>query len=221
MTATSKGLAGKLERKRRRREGLCTVCGKPVDRDGALCISCAEKKRIEAQKRKEMFMSAFICPVCGINIIFPGEQSCPECKAKFAVTNANRKEYLHHKFAERRERLKNEGLCIACGKEKVTEGHVYCDTCLEKAKERRKENRKHKPKNHKQSDWISDMKCAVCGADNLVPGKKVCPRCYEIKMKSIAKCHAKRDERYGKFWRETNAEMISTRTKFKYPLPRE
>ena len=209
-----------MRRKRRRRNKLCTVCGKPLDREGALCSKCLEALNEDSRATREFYLSASICPICRTNNIFEGEKSCPECKAKFAMINANRKEYLQEINKSRYERLKQEGICVRCGKEPAAEGHVTCETCMEKRRAKEKKDRQRNPKD-KRGEWITDGKCAQCGADILVPGKRVCPNCYAILMKTISKCNEQRDERYGAFWRETNMEISSKRTKRDYPLPFE
>ena len=189
----------KALRAKRRKEGLCTKCGKPLDRDGALCTECLESGRQYQNERRNKLISLGLCPICGINIIFEHEKSCPECKAKKAIAQSKNQEYYRewgrNKVAERRA----NGLCPQCGKRPVDEGYKSCSECREKA--RKKYARKEKP--YKRNEWSAEGRCAVCGKDELVPYKRVCWSCYGKRLESVKKCNENREQK-EKSWHKTN-----------------
>lgn len=190
-------------RKERREKGLCTRCGKPLDRDGAMCSKCLEKNHELQEKRREWLLASGICPICGINNIFPHEKSCPECKAKKAIAKAENMDYYvewnRKKIAERRA----NGLCPICGKRPPDEGYKSCAECREKARKRR--IRKEKP--YKRNEWMAEGKCAICGKDELVPNKRVCWNCYATRLKATEKGRANTSPDAKKTWIKTNARI--------------
>lgn len=186
----------------RKENGICTYCGKPVDRDGVLCSKCLAKHSEYNSDRAEMYLSENICPVCGKHDVLPGEKSCKECKAKKLNRQERRMEYLCKYQRERYARFEAEGLCSRCGKRPPEEGKKWCRQCLDrhnkKAKSRRKDVR---------AQWATDLCCMRCGKPERVEGKKLCPDCYRIAVASMKKCAAKRDKDFNKTWKESNMKM--------------
>lgn len=183
-----------------KKNNLCIICHKPLDRKGSYCSACLEKQRDYHQKRKELLLSLGICPICGQNDIFEGEFSCPECKAKKTSPKYDeaRKQYIKELTEKRREK----GLCVRCGKRKADEGYVTCTQC-------RKANNAYKRKRSKKNvrqEWTSQLKCAICGSDELMPGKRVCEEHYRICVANIRTCNAKNSNGKKK-WQETNMKM--------------
>ena len=106
--------------------------------------------------------------------------------------NRNRSEQARRnniEFQKRRyQEAKKNGICTACKKKKATYG-LRCYECYIKQKRY----------NRAQSSgirefWQENGLCYQCGGE-VVPGKKVCQRHYEILMKNIALCHENRNTR--------------------------
>ena len=81
-----------------------------------------------------------ICWHCKTRWAEPGRTYCKICtrqikarKAQLDPGNEKRKAYDR----ERRARLKEAGICIACGKRKAREGIVRCNVCQKHANESR------------------------------------------------------------------------------------
>lgn len=195
--------SNRIKRKQRRKQGLCTTCGKPVDRDGVLCSECYKKASEDQKKRREVLLSLNLCPICGVNQIFPPEKSCPECKAKKAISRSERIDYYREwerkKVAERRAK----GLCPYCGKRPPDEGYKMCAECREKA--RKKYAKKEKP--YMRSEWVAERRCAICGKDELVPNKRVCWGCYATRLEAVKKSNANTDPAKRKEWGKMNARI--------------
>ena len=71
-------------REKRRMNGLCQRCGKPLDREGALCKKCLKEQNQYKKDTRDWLLDHKICPRCGKNDLFGDEKSCPECKAREA-----------------------------------------------------------------------------------------------------------------------------------------
>lgn len=193
---------------KRRDNGLCVKCGKPVDREGALCTSCLKLKNEELEKDREKRLSLGLCPICGKNEIFEWEKSCPECKARWSTNYAKHADTKNERRREKTKMLKEQGICIRCGKNKVDEGHSTCLECRQK----RNERSRRKEKRNIREEWKAEGLCAKCGSDDVVPGKLLCHKCYEISVKAIEKCNQTRPEGFNKTWETTNMRM---RAKFR------
>ena len=136
---------------KRRKLGLCAVCGKvPAPPGKRVCKPCIDisviKNRAKAEKRKQ----SGLCPRCGESPPAEGRICCVSCLSK-AVT----------RVAEMRKNRGENGLCKKCGKVKPEENKLHCSWCLSK---NTKENAAIKKK-------VMDHyggKCACCGEDNIV-----------------------------------------------------
>lgn len=194
----------KQKREKRRKNNLCTYCGKPVDRDGILCSSCLSYAEEYNQSRKELLKSLGLCVRCGKNEIFEHENYCPECKARMAEADSRRDRTARNEYERiRRERLKAEGICPDCGKNKPEEGYVTCRECLDQRRKRKL--RKGKP--NARAEWDAELRCVQCGKDERVPGKKVCEDCYRIRIDAIKKMNEKRSDDFNKVWKDSNMKM--------------
>lgn len=199
-----------------KQKGICVICHKPLDRDGAVCESCLQKNREEQRKRRQLLISVGICPVCGKNDIFKGEVSCPECKAKAYIFNRKNAEKNKQRMRDLTNERKAKGLCIRCGKNPSDENHVTCAECREKMRKANKKKRLASMKsgrNNVKAEWKSQQKCSQCGADELVPGKSVCPRCYAIRLKAIKDCNRTRRKDFNETWKQTNMKVRASSKK--------
>lgn len=202
-TPSEKSLRRKMQRAERKRNNLCTNCGKPLDRPGALCISCTEKYLVYQSESREYYIAAGICPLCRKNEIYNNERSCPECRAKAAVRDQKRvKEKVAYNRSKYNERLE-QGKCPRCGKPKAPDGFSWCEDC--RAKRNKWLNRKGK-KNIK-AERISQGLCPHCGSPDLVPGKKMCAEHYRIAVAGAKKGRENRREGYNDTWKKTNMKM--------------
>ena len=168
----------RISRKRRRDNGLCQDCGKPLDRKGARCIKCNQKLKEYLHKREEDLIGRGVCVSCGKVKAQAGKKLCEMCAAKHSETtmrNRKKEQYNKHhaEYARRKwkERIAN-GICPECGKRKVDYGFKSCGICREK-------NRKRWEKIRPQTiDRIENGICLRC--DNPVkPGFKVCQKHYD------------------------------------------
>lgn len=90
---------------KRKTNGLCVRCGKPLEREGVHCVSCRKKINESTRKLRIWYQENGICPRCGKNSIMGDEKVCPECNAKFA----NRASRIRE---NNREQYKNNAPCI-------------------------------------------------------------------------------------------------------------
>lgn len=206
--AMSRNLKDKLIRKERTRKGLCSNCGKPLDREGKMCTACKEKVYQTYKARTEWYTSHGICPICGQNEIFPNEKICPECKAKRQTREENRKDYQKKYQKALRKKRKALGLCTQCGRPMDNDTTV-CNACKEKNKQRVKK----KPKQYVKENWVSDRKCAICGGEPLVEGKRVCEKCYSRLLASSEKreqeyADGTKKRKVSEYWKRTNGTLI-------------
>lgn len=198
----------KMLRRQRAAKGLCTECGKPLDREGKLCTVCKNKVYENQRKRYEFYKSNGICPVCGVNDIFEHESACPECKAKRQTrSEENGERHRQYQNALRAERVKN-GLCAMCGKPTV-DGKYRCPECTEKLRKYERQ----RPKKYAKENWSADGRCAVCGGEPLVKGKRVCEKCYLRMLNSVAEREKKyasgeMERKQNQYWKKTNADLI-------------
>ena len=131
-------------KEKRRSQGLCVACGKPLDRDGIHCAECRRKTNQATKERRRWYLEHKICPRCGKNDIMGDETRCPECRAD-ATNNAlaNRDKESYNKYHREWNKAtyhkrKENGICTRCGKRKSTNGTTLCDICREKGREARR-----------------------------------------------------------------------------------
>ena len=105
--------------KRRKDNGLCPRCGKPLDRIGHYCTNCLKKSNEYSREVREWCKQNGICPECKKNKLFGDEHICPECLARKAMYRTNNPT-SDEKRKENNERLKNSRKrCINSGKSKA------------------------------------------------------------------------------------------------------
>lgn len=136
---------------------ICTKCGKADAEPGKVkCVACAEatnrnrrtayaarnrdseinRAMVKYNERKEQG----ICVVCGIRYSEIGRVRCKICRDRI---NARRHErdpdgsIRAQKKAEYKQRLKEQGLCLLCGKRKPMEGKKRCQKCSDRDRDYR------------------------------------------------------------------------------------
>ena len=171
--------------------GLCVSCHKPTDTGKQYCSECAEKVKQRNRDRREFYLNAGICPICGRNDLVGEERVCEECKAKQAERDKKRdKSKVYSYTKERRKRLKAQGRCVICGAVLEQRGYTSCPSCREK---RRKEYEETESVHREQR--ISKGLCYICGSPDLAEGQKLCVLCYKRAKKNASKIHSTRGKK--------------------------
>lgn len=108
-----------------------------------------ERQREYSKQKRILLKKLRICPRCGKNKLFGDEFHCPECAVKMAEWHAKRyrgmpeeerKAYIQRNTDSARkmkEKRRKEGICIRCGKRKVSGKYATCPLCRQKNREYR------------------------------------------------------------------------------------
>lgn len=179
---------------KRKSNGLCLNCGKPLDREGVHCIACREKINKTTRERRHWYQNNGICPRCGKVSLMGDEKVCPECNAEFAnraskTREKNREEYnkkqrtIHKIIYDKRNEL---GICYRCGKRKADIGYKTCGIC-------RVKTRDYHLKKYGKPDRSERYKQGLCYfCDNPVKeGYKVCENHYQMNVEKARSKKAK------------------------------
>lgn len=168
---------------KRKDNGLCILCGNPLDREGVHCKKCREKINEEVRKDREFYAKNGICPRCRKNKLFGNEKVCPECAAKGYENTMRTREGTHYNEVHRKwakeeyERRKQNGICTRCGKQKADSGYYTCGICRDKDRNKKRIKSTAIPKNER----INLGLCYFC--DNPVKeGYKVCEKHYLMNL---------------------------------------
>lgn len=163
---------------------LCAHCGKPLDRQGALCTACKDKHNAYNRDIYKKLQAVGVCPRCGKNLLYGDEKSCIDCRAKSAKATAKKRTADVKKYNEqqkvwrkaRYEKDKENGICTHCRKRKADPGYRTCTYCREIMRNAR-------IKMPKRTDRYEQRLCFFC--DNPVkPGYKVCEKHYQQNVKN-------------------------------------
>lgn len=167
---------------------------------------------------RQMYKEHHICIHCGQNDAMPGRVSCVECLAKDLerhtkayenLSDETKATYLQkHKLRQRekRQRLKEQGICPICMKRPVSKGFKSCIEC--RTKEKQKTEREGK--SYRKTLGL----CAYCD-EPPIPGKRCCSKHYASRIVSITKCRQSEGFRRSQieqkklinvFWREMEWE---------------
>ena len=149
------------------------------------------------------YKSHHICVKCRQERALNGLTLCWRCRLDVAESSAIRwrnrteeeRKEINKKHAERSRRLREErkmtGVCVVCGKRKPKKGRVTCEICLAKRSRKERERRIEKGR----MPWeirIDGHHCYRCMDESLVPGKKLCPKCYEQACTDLKKARRAR-----------------------------
>lgn len=176
------------ERKRKRKsQGLCIECSKPMDREGVLCIACNDRRNKEGREAYRCYQENGVCPKCRTNALFGDEKTCLECRVKACesmervrngkgreLANKEHSEYARAKYKERSEL----GICTRCGKKKPDEGYKTCRACRTKLRNYKKVE--YVDRSHRFDDGL----CYNCGKA-LKEGYRVCEECYRKNLNNL------------------------------------
>lgn len=152
-----------------------------------------------------------ICVKCGREYAVPGQIHCEDCREYFRlhslkyINMPGKREEKIVRDKARYNRLKEAGICINCGKNKVYtyNGHTYT-TCYECHIKHTNSSRKCKQKKNKHFD--EQGLCVWCGGERK-EGYKLCESCYEeIRRRGLkgaplgAKAAKEKREKEGHPW---------------------
>lgn len=183
----------KALREQRRAEHRCACCGEQDERTLAglyLCAECREK-RLEANRRGggskaysmyEPSKKAHICVSCKKQDAYTlaGRAYCFECNeeknAKARKRRAENREKYIQKDRERYRSLKEQGVCMQCGKPLDRDG-VFCKRC----NMRRNRRYAKASREEKKINWPrgSNGICWQCNKEPVLNGKRLCKACYD------------------------------------------
>lgn len=97
-----------------------------------------EKNRQQHKEEYMWYKSRGICPRCRTNYAEPGRVYCAGCcrriirrKDMLDPDRARRNQYS----ADRRQALKEQGMCVDCGRVKAAEGKTRCSACQRRSNE--------------------------------------------------------------------------------------
>lgn len=112
------------------------------------------------------------CPRCGgKNVLQDGRVLCVECQQKH-----------DEGYRSRREKWRNEGRCITCGRERE-EGKKQCSRCLERARANGDNNRRVRERRERLK---AKGFCITCGKTFAAPGHVSCEKCLAKRRKRYA-----------------------------------
>lgn len=181
---------------KRKEQGLCRNCGKPLDREGTYCIECRKRITDDNTYTRHFLQNIGICPRCQKTKLFGDEKVCPECSAYgYSIAMKSREKLGKEHYNEiHREWSKNEhhkrielGICTRCGKREPDNGFKTCGIC--RARDR---NRKEKKPDRKERYKLG--LCYFC--DNPIKdGYKVCEEHYQINVQNSKSAKAKESRR--------------------------
>lgn len=180
---------------KRRKEKLCLWCGKPLDREGSLCIECNEKNRERSKANKDYYLKMGICPYCRKRKITAGYKSCFPCREKKRIYRRQKQNdpEQNQKMLQRRKEIREDrfrnGLCTSCGKNKPENGYRTCAECRRKVKKYRK-TYITKYQLPDRALWKDQGRCSRCGAEEQYEGFTLCKKCYEQSVAALEKARS-------------------------------
>lgn len=121
-----------------KKKGLCVSCRKRNGNGKAHCDECLKRQQESVVEAREYRRRIHICPMCKVNKLYEDEKYCVECKAVMAERQAKYREIKENRDKDReyhrnrRELLKEQGLCTRCGKNRQYRGTLLCAFCRDK-----------------------------------------------------------------------------------------
>lgn len=195
----------RLLREKRLREGICIACGKEKAADGKQkCITCADRDREKKRSEREFYKENRICPKCGKNMLWGNEKRCVNCSEKDAEyrNRLQGKRYNAQYAREYRERCRELGICVTCGRRPVKrQGATQCGICAAKKNRRERERRGHFMD---RSEYPSYGICYLCCKRPILNGKRLCKECTERVSQNLANAQRGDDS----YWRRDNTLLF-------------
>lgn len=200
---------------------LCVECKKQDEHTlsgHVFCAECAEKTRRYRLKLKE----AHICRECKKQDAYTlaGRTRCSECAEKLRAAKANARadpEKREKMLLQKREQLaryRNQNKCLNCGKQ-LHNGERLCGICRERQRRASQKSREL----HGVVPRLPGIICWQCNKQPLMDGKRLCPSCYEKKVKT-ARENAKKVELENHPWRKLDHDGVY-RASVKFSLQNE
>lgn len=140
----------------------------------------------------------YICTHCRKERAVEGKTLCLACLLenrnykKKNVDIEERKKRDKQKYEER----KTQGMCVNCGKRPQQHGQI-CNKCYSTILRRKQKTKS----NITRSERVSFGICYICGKEKVMKDKGVCPKCYEVRMKSITPIMYLTKEEKNTFWK--------------------
>lgn len=130
-----------------------------------------------------------ICVWCKKEKAEDGKLYCLVCKmdrreqSKKQKLNKEQKEKKRVYAINRYNKLKNEGICVACGKRKNKENSIFCSICALKRNRRAKNTRAENGVTPREL-FGTEGYCSTCGKKTN-KYEKLCDRCMENSRRTI------------------------------------
>lgn len=199
-----------------KRNGICVSCHKNKAEQGkVVCQECKEKRKAYnrqfEKETNEWYSSKGICIVCHTENAQKGHKLCFRCLADKREKNKPDRRCRNQYVKERYKRLKENGICVVCGKKEATAG-VRCLECNIKNIKSDKE-RRLKSGTIPRSLMGNGEYCSTCGKPTE-NGNKLCERCYKNSLQNIKKAQENppKDNYFKRlnntFWRERTKGKI-------------
>lgn len=161
------------------------------------------------RERRAWYIEHGICPRCGRNDIQRGYKSCLECrmadreKKRNMVKTDEQKQRTAAAIKALKEKRKAEGICVRCGKRKVSGRYVNCVICRkEKAEKQREYNRRQ---GRMPVELRGEGYCARCYKP--IDSGRICPECSEHLEQQAAYMRSRQDNN-GHIWQTYNAADV-------------
>ena len=196
----------------RKNNGLCTKCGKILDRKGHYCSECLEKVNQYHRENKTFYRENGICPVCGKERLIGDEKQCISCRQKAYERRKpltdEQKERYGNRFKIQQRELRNErigqGICPRCGKRKIVKGKKKCQICLDYDAEihRKRTYKRQNIKEYRKENHL----CYHCGEPIDREIGQLCSSCYN-------KCvdNGKKSGRGNIYWKNDNKIVFKSK----------
>lgn len=184
-------------------KGLCPICGKENDRLGkCMCSKCRERN---SKNRKEIYeyrKRIHVCVRCGKHKAEPHKTMCINCIESEKIRNAKAYDRDKATEAKRKQTAKRiaNGKCPECGKHPLYMGGE-CQWCRAKQKRYRDSKRQDIERYERPSYGL----CYICGNPLDNSDKKVCKKCYEVRLSTVPYMLASPNNEY---WRKLETARI-------------
>ena len=164
-----------------RKNGICVYCKSRLATDGkCTCDECRVKMRKQTAEKRNALMELGFCHECGRRKIYYGEKLCFVCSERKLANNRKRRsenresirqqQSAYHK--KRRSALKENGICVKCGKRPAELGKTRCALCNIKERDRARRSR---GTTISRSERPNYRLCYFCGKE--ISAGRICQEC--------------------------------------------
>jgi hypothetical protein len=136
-------------RKKRKRDGICQVCGGKAVANKVFCEKCLDKNALKRRQWRRNRIKRGVCTMCGKRKPTKSRKACSVCTSTLSDSHKSRK-----------TKRKVAGVCIQCGKEKAVKGTQQCGICADKNRSRQIRARAERRRIVLQA---YGSKCVCCG----------------------------------------------------------